>query len=441
MRKDIVGPVLLEERRKQGKTQQMMADALGIGTTTISSIERGLPTVADEKYIEYAKFLGKAEELFGIIDEMMERERGVMQELQHIEDVLTAVPETALKQIDGFPDLHIFRDASAFASFLRGRVYYEQKKYGKAKKQLELTLKTLDQCPNLANSNLPPICYNDLARIAFYESNDYEKAWQLTQKAIDCFVDDGDRKYYKIFLYFNQAIYLEQLNRIEEACQYLEYLLDNPDSFKDHLSISIQVYERYALLLKKLDMPLKALKYVQKGLQKAWKNRSYKRLFSIWSTMGSILTQLGQLDEAKIRYQKSLDLVSYVSKNSPLIADTYYRFGKLLRDRKEYKEAEQQLLLATKYSEKTNDIDTRLHSYATLGDVQLKLNKKSSASESFNKVRELLDSPNDENVVTVDIYIMLSDFYSIIGDESMLKHYQDLAWKEWRKGGVKHVVL
>lgn len=434
MRKDLIGVTLLEERKKQGKTIKEVAEEMLVGTTTISSMERGLPNVADDKYIEYAKLLGKAELLFGIVDDMTKRERVIMEELHHIEDVLSAIPSESLKRVDNIPKLHMFRDASVFATFLRGRSYFEQKNYAKSKEHLEKALKILDQCPNLANSNIPSICLNDLGRIAFYKA-DYELANHYTEQAITVFVPDGKRLYYKPYLFLNQVIYLEMLGRIEEACQLLEHLLNEIDRFKTNSFITIQVYERYAMLLVKLGMPLKALEYAQEGLQIAWENQSFRRLMSVWSTIAEILFILGRIDESKIRYQKALDLSQFVSDNPSLIADTHFGFGKLLIQTKEYEAAKAQLEKAITFSQQTTEVSIELDVYSTLGQLQLKLGELDEAEKTFRKVEELI---LNNNRVEVDIYLHLCEFYKCIENEHKLRLYQQLICEKLMEGGMSY---
>ncbi|MXQ54424.1 hypothetical protein [Shimazuella alba] len=142
----------------------------------MSSIERGFISVADDKYIEYAKELGIADDLFGLEDEMTKREKEIMVELKHIEEILNGNTKVALERIQSFMDIHHFPDAIAVSEFLKGRVYFEQKNYTKSKKHFERALIKLDECPNLATSNIHCICLNDLARMTFYE-RDYQNSY------------------------------------------------------------------------------------------------------------------------------------------------------------------------------------------------------------------------------------------------------------------------
>jgi tetratricopeptide (TPR) repeat protein len=434
VRKDLIGAILLQKRKSQKKTIQEVADEMEIGTTTVSGMERGLPNVADEKYMMYAKFLGKAEELFGIEDEMAAREQAIFKELQHIEDILTGVPDNARKRLDKIKDLHMYRDANAFATFLRGRIHYEQKNYSKAKELLEEVLKNVDQCPSLLNSNLRSICFNELGIIAFH-NNEYVEARQFTEDALRVFDKKGERQYYRPYLYLNLAIYLEILDKIEDACIPLKHLLRMIDKFKSNVAVTIQAYERYANLLLKLGMPRKALKFAHEALQYAWENKQYRRLFSVWSTLGNILMELGKIEDAKQRYYKALDLVTFVSDNSVMVADTYYRMGKLLIQTEEYTEAEDMIIYACDYLEETNEEQDKLNAYIELGRIQSHLGKKSQFENTFNKINKMMENMPEKNI-TFDICMIMCEFYNSIGDKDKLNYYQEMTWRKWRKGGA-----
>jgi tetratricopeptide (TPR) repeat protein len=429
MRKDIIGSVLLEERKKQGKTLRDIANKLGWSLSTLSSIERGFISVADEKYREYAKELEMAESLFGIEDEMTKREKEIMSDLRHIEDILNGNPQVALERIESYTDIHHFLDAITFAHFLKGRIYFEQKDFVKSKKYLEQTLKKLDESPKLATSNLHCICLNDLARIAFY-TQDYQTSYRLAKQAIELFVADGQRNYYKPYLLLNQIIYLEKLNRIEEACRCCEQLLGEKDSYKTNLYIVIQIYERYAIMLSKLGMPIKALDYAQQGLQIAWENESYRRLFSLWITIGDINVTLERFEEAEVRYQKSLDLIHHVSDTPNLICEIYVKFAQLLIKLGKEKKAEQTLVQAKKYKIESNDFKTKI--YYLLAKLQQKQNRLEEATETYNHLERMLIT----NKIPVDICLALCEFYKETGNEQKMVYYQQLIFQTIKEGIV-----
>jgi tetratricopeptide (TPR) repeat protein len=431
MRKDIIGSKLLEERKNQGKTLRDIAHKLGWSLSTLSSIERGFISVADEKYIEYAKELGIAEDLFGIEDEMTKREKEIMKELKHIEDISIGNQTIALERINNLTDIHHFSDAIAFSEYLKGRIYYFQQDYKRSKKHFESALKKLDECPNLANSNLPCICYSELARIAFYDNQDYEASYQLTNQAIDVFAPDGHRNYFKAHLLLNQAIYLEELDRLEESCSYVEQLLKEKEILKPNDITMIQAYERYAVVLTKLGMPFKALDYAKEGLQLAWENKSHLRLFSMWITIGDIFSAIGNYEVAIINYQKSLDFIHHAKDKPHHICELYFRFGQALARKGEIKESENKLLFAQKYSNKTKSSKFKLEIHHLLGKIQRTQHKFTEARETYKKIEEMFKFSSD--YIPVDICLELCEFYKDIRNEDKSNYYQRLLYQNLKE--------
>lgn len=68
-----IGPILKKRREKEGLTIRQVAAKLDLAPGTISNMERGLPNVMKEKFIDYAKFLEIEEELFGIVSKEKEK--------------------------------------------------------------------------------------------------------------------------------------------------------------------------------------------------------------------------------------------------------------------------------------------------------------------------------------------------------------------------------
>jgi transcriptional regulator with XRE-family HTH domain len=93
-----IGGILRAERKKIGKSLEKTAEELGVGTSTLSSIERGIHNVSQEKWMDYARTLGMGS-LLGVVDEVEARVTFLRQRLDGIEDIATANPNKALKQL------------------------------------------------------------------------------------------------------------------------------------------------------------------------------------------------------------------------------------------------------------------------------------------------------------------------------------------------------
>jgi tetratricopeptide (TPR) repeat protein len=432
MRRDIIGPILRNERKKQGKTIQDISTELGISPSTISSMDRGLSNVSDDMYKEYAKSLGRAEDLLGLVSEATKRKKEKMKELLHIEDVLTGNPKSIIKQINQIEEINVFPELKVFSTFLKGRTFFELRQWGKSRECLLQTIEGLYNCASLEQSNIHTICLNDLGRIDFY-GGEYKRALENTEQAIQLFDDNGERSYIKPLLYLNKVIYLEKLGRDEEACLSLEYLHTQIESFRTNSYLVIQIYERYANLLTKLGTPIKALEYAKQGLQIAWDNRQYRRLFSLWVIMANIYFILGNFKEAETRYHKALNLTSHVADNPNLIGKTHLEYALILNKLGSIQQAENQLLNALEYIQEIKDDSVRLSVYLELGRLQLSLNRKEQAKETFKKAEHIL-STEENNAYSVDIYLTICDFYERIGEMQKYKFYKDLIHQKLREG-------
>lgn len=427
MRRDIIGSLLSKERKRLNLTQQDVADQMELGKTTISYMERGLPTAGDERYMQYAQFLGIAEDLFGVVGEAEERERFLMLELRHIEDIVSGNPDLSMELIESLEDVDTFFEPNIFSLYLKGRIFFEKQDWDKSKKNLEKALKGLDSCSNLSNSNLSSICLNELGKIAFYKQ-DYQDALTYTEESIRVFQEDGERTEYKPNFYLNKVIYLEELGRDEEACRELEFLYEHIEHFKENIAPVIQIHEQYATLLLKSGLPIKALEYAQMGLQIAHKNSQYRRLFSIWTLMGNIHLELGKLDEAKTRYRKALAFSKYVKNSPDRIGRTHLNYGKLLITTGELELAEEQVTHSVRFFQRSDAKEIYLI------DALVALAYLKKEEELFERVDEILLNNKNIKIVPVDIFITMCNFYNSNGNEQKLRHYQNLIYEGLKEG-------
>jgi tetratricopeptide (TPR) repeat protein len=432
MRRDIVGTILTKERKRLNLTQQDIADRLQLGKTTVSYMERGLPTVGDDRYMQYATLLGIAEELFGIVDEAEKHERVILEELRHIEDIVSGNPEEALALLEDL-DINMFHIAKVFATFLRGRIAFERQQRKEAKTLFREAFLCLDECPDLADSNLHAICLNDLGRLAFYEE-DFQTALDYTEKAINLFKDEGNRTYYKPYPHLNKVIYLVELDRNEEACNELEFLYRHMDKFKDNIQSIIQIHEQYATLLFKSGSPLKALEYTQLGFLVAKKNRQYRRLFSICSLVGEIYVALKKLNEAKIHYRKALAFRKHVSDNPARIGITSLNYGKLLITLREHQTAEKQISNAVSLLEKAKNRE------AYLIDALITLAHLTKDEKLIQKADEIISNINTYKQLSIDIFLKICDFYESEDNVTKVKHYQTLIYHRLKEGASNEMV-
>lgn len=308
-----IGGVLRAERKKQGKSLEEIADELGCGASTISSIERGILNVSEEKRIAYARAVGVGS-LFGIVEEAEKRINRLQHKLKIIEEIVFANPKEALKKLTKLnkeEKVDYIGVLRPFVHFLKGKANLILKNWGNAEKYFRYCIESMEKFPELSNTNLKPSCYNELSIIKYQQGN-YQESLTLIRLGITNFVEDGERVSHYPLLLLNQCLYLDGLKMHEESFQCLEKLRTFIQTSKQREEIRTSsintMYFLYATTLNKLGMPQKALEYANKGEKIAKANRDLDNLFLIWGQTGSIYLELGEFILAEEFFFKALDI-------------------------------------------------------------------------------------------------------------------------------------
>jgi tetratricopeptide (TPR) repeat protein len=329
-----IGGVLRAERKKQGKSLEQIAEELGYGASTISSIERGIQNVSQEKRIAYAKAV-RMGSLFGIVEEAEQRIRLLRRKLRIIEDIVVANPKQALKQLahlNQVEKIEYMGVLRPFIHYLKGKSYLAQQDREKAEKHFRYGIESMVKFPELEDTNLKAACYNELSTIKHIQGN-YQEALKQARLGLANFVDDGERTYYESLLLLNQCIYLDGLGLSEETLKTLDelntYVETTVNRHKIRTSLVIKMYTLYTNTLDKLNMPQKALEYAKDGEEIAVTNQELDSLFVLWSQIGSIYLKMEKLELAEEYFFKALDLQPKV-KRQHLIPFAFKDFATLL---------------------------------------------------------------------------------------------------------------
>ncbi len=422
-----VGGILRAERKKSGKSIELMSEELALGTTTISSIERGLPTVSLEKYHYYAEKLGKGM-LFGMASEAEKKIISLREQLKDIEEILLANPDKAIA------DLNKLNKAEKVESIplLQPNVYYLKGKYYLTQKEWKLSedfflqaIQIADNQPELESSNLAAACYTDLGNILHHQ-NLFQEALYYANKGLECYVTAGERDYCYELLLLNKSIYLEELNLLEKALLCIEelerYITKNHSmENKSRVSVIIQMYTMYASILNKLKMPERALEYVQKGIKLAWINRDYNRLFTLWAQTGIIYSSLRDQDNAERYFLKALDLEPILNKEY-LFPFAYVNFAKLLIEKKQWSKAERLIDRSIIISRKNLDNLHLAQSLLVFGDWNMQQKQYSKALDSYLEAEEITNENNFEELSTKAISSLCACYEALEDKNNFLEH-------------------
>lgn len=417
MNKAKTGPKLRAERNQQGKTLQQVADETGLGLTTISYMERGFNSVADDKYIQYAEALGIGEKLFDIVSETVRKERLIEKRLFEIESIVSANSVEAMRFLNETTqglNLEEFPSLTPIVFYLKGRSYFDQDKFQKAESYF---LESIDQLESMddkwGNSNIQAICYNYLGMILYYRKNNFAKALELSLKGIDLFLLSGERidRYYSLLL--NKAIYLEKMKLNEKALRSLKDLhheviksrVENESTVHIRVSVILQMYSTFGTVLNNLGLYEEALEYTKKGLEIAEINRSFEYLFTLWTNMGIIYYSLGSSDEAETFYRLALSIEKRVkSKNA--LSFAYTNLSSLLIRQNKLKHAEEYMLKALNISEQDKNKLRQTEAYTVIGKWYFKQKKYQEALVPFLKAQTLANQQkflHEESTLLTDI--------------------------------------
>jgi tetratricopeptide (TPR) repeat protein len=219
---------------------------------------------------------------------------------------------------------------------------------GRIKEALECYLKSQELNPNIQNN------YYDLGR-TYLLLGDFDNSLANFKKAYEMKPQDDIHA-------FIGKIYFDQ-NMIEEAKQSFENILIGDSNEKDSIKRELQA-----------------------GSSNTMANYYYAQ----------ILQKLGKEDEARSYFERIIEKYSRLVKNKPNLAEGYYYLGKCYYFIGDFAKAEENMKLAIQY-----DTDTITNHYsfdmfysdaeafASLAEIQAKLNKVSEAKENILKALAL----------------------------------------------------
>lgn len=379
-----LGDVLRKKRKELGLRLEDLADE-EISPSTISNIERGLTNVNFKKIRYFAGKLGvDLEQIPELIDEEKEKEKKLEIRLQSIEHIVDLVsPDTGMEKLRKLKikDNH---PLSAFANYIKGKCYIQKNNWEKAQKHFFEVIRLTDKFTELSKTNLKAGSYNELAR-TFYFNNELEEALDYVHEGLEAFDPDGERKYFEYVLNICKVIYLEKLERLEEAHRTLTQLWEQMPNIQ-HLEVISLMYETRAILLKKMKLYEEAIQYAWKGIEIARINKIHNQSFELWTTLGSIYIHIDELDEAENCFLTALCLKEKIKKEY-LSISTYTQLGLVYIEQKKWKLAQNSIEEALKIGKRTKHVYRYNQALIALGDCYL---KQELYSEAIGPYQEAL---------------------------------------------------
>ncbi|WP_124727254.1 tetratricopeptide repeat protein [Staphylospora marina] len=384
----IIGEVLRKKRKSMRKRMRDLADEF-VSTATISNIERGLPIVNPAKILHYAKKLGIGpDELPAIVRRYNqgddEREAELMSILSNIDlgDAREGLARLQALDIPASSPQHLMKQ------FLMGKHFFNQGKWSKAQTYFSEVLRSVDKYPSLRRSNLKAYCCYDLGRV-FYYKNDLTNALGYNQLGIDAYVRDCDKNRSQIIhsLKVAKAIYLEKLERLDEALQALDELWEHIADIRS-VQVLLNIYETKADILTRKKRYDEAIEIAWEGIEIARINLAYERAHDLWTTLGSVYLQKKAYEKAEYCIRTALSMRKRVN-GEFLLVKAYTLWGMLCMRTERWEEALTALQTAVQLGEKTNDARRHVMALIVLGDWYQLQGRYEEAVSPLQKAHEL----------------------------------------------------
>jgi len=382
-----IGLLCKKERTRLGKTQEELSDER-ISVSTISLIERGASHVSEDTVKYYVEKLRLTEQIYNTMSPTRQEEENTKKRLYDIESLISAIdPETALRRLN---ELEIQTYNKPYSEYIKGLCFFELGDLNKSKKHFQSSIKIYNQIihemPDLRKTNILSASVNELSRV-FYFKNKIRKALDHVNKGIQSYEDDGERPITLFYLYINKSMYLEKLNKYEEALECIEYLermtkqLEKKDVYRISVKIIAHIHIKLSRIFYKLKLYQKATKTSESGLQIARENNLYPEIFTFQVLLGDIYYRQGDYEKAIYHYEIALAFKNYRDKNTELI-DVYMSLGEIYTI-KAKPEAEKYLLEAAKLSQEQQNLYSK--SLNKLSTYYIKQKRYDEALKTLNK--------------------------------------------------------
>ena len=299
------GRVIRKRRKDLGLRQSDLVDNM-IKLHTIRKVEKG-EVVNEDIYMRICNKLDlDIKQLSTSYDDEKEQEEQLKFQLFAIEhDIDMAGPDKGLEELR---KTEIDKNSPLLPTylFLKGKCLARKKHWKKAQAQFLKTLSLIKQYPEWKPSNVKAATYNELGRCCYYLNN-IEQALHYIEKGLESYDSSGEREYVVYHLKMSKVIYLEKLNRNEDAFRTLEKMWKEVDKIES-IEIRSSMYEVHATLLSKQELHEKAIEYATKGLHLARVDQNVDRAFELWTALGDCYQNMGDYFKAEVAFRTALKL-------------------------------------------------------------------------------------------------------------------------------------
>lgn len=439
-----LGKFITKRRKELSLRQSDLADPL-ISVSYISGIENGkvLPSKSKLKHLckKLRISLEDLDKLMREEDESSFMALNCMIEFQLMMITNNMQARSSEETLQAIEDLPTLTDPlhQATVAYLKGKCLAEQREWRQAVRHFERVITLSEQHSFILSTNLVSCSYCEWSIVAFLQ-NDLHTAVDCVQKGLQCYHENGDRKYVIYHLKVSLVIYLQRLNRNNEAMQILDELWPQMNQIKSH-EVLLNMYEVRASILSVREMYYEAIFYAIEGLELARLNHAYDRQFELWTTLGTCYQKLDRLYEAKSCYESANRLRSKIKKEYLLIT-IHTQLGNLYVREGKFDLAEQIFFEAIEIGSRTQDQFRLCECLMALANCYAKQGNKTSAVAKYEEALQiadrlcldehirsillsilpLIDKKDQKHKKIVDRFIQLSVTLSQGGEHEMRKY-------------------
>lgn len=382
-----IGKAIRKKRKEKGLRLEDIADE-NISSSTISSIETAKPFVSKQKVHYLCKKLDIN------LNELIQERINSFNEEEEFNKLQLSIAESLVmsnQYQEAFPYLRTIDTTASDISlatvlYLKGKCYFLKDNKEKAKSHFHRAIQTINKAPKhhqlyLKKNNIKPCCYNELGRVAFYQSQ-LVSALEYAQKGINCFYEDGAREHIIYTLKMNKAIYLEQLDRREEASRILDNLWSERHKIT-YVDVILNVHDNKGKIFLRSKMFNDALKIVEQGIEIARRNRKHEHSAELWSTLGNIYQEMDKMKLAESCLKMALSFQKSSNHKPHLFLNIKRQLGALYLQLNRLDES--RALLEEAIKETTEEINAVRYTQTlnTLGKCYHMLNLQKLANETL----------------------------------------------------------
>ncbi len=348
-----LGALIRKRRKEMGLTLNDLASDT-ISVPTISNIERGITgNLASDKVAYIREKLGLTDELVQqMLTSTKEVDARFAQKIANVRYLaelnLLSEARQEVSALEGDDKLDEYPRYAITVQLLKGIVLQKQGKWERAKKTLQQVLRRLREEALEEPNNLAAEAYFNLSIIAAFDDQDYEKAIDYANMALDVFQKVGDEQQLEGRVLYNIGSFHFHLEQNGQAYKYAIEARSKCDQSQD-MKTFILTYNLEAQTLKRQCLYEQAIQTFQQTIY-------LSRLHYTDPWLGSIL---------------------YLN-----LGDTHYRA-------KAYEQALQCYDTSYRLCKETKDEHQRATIYYSYGEVYLAMGELERAKEFVNKSLEL----------------------------------------------------